>query len=67
MIIAGSGIYETCEHCNKMVKVNKFLFGGLHVCVPSEEYARTSQLGRNRMLELERQDYERGLRNRKKI
>jgi len=32
MIVAGSGIYEMCACCNKIVKINKFLFGGLHFC-----------------------------------
>lgn len=36
MIIAGSKIYETCGKCGQLVCVNKWLFGSLHICDPSE-------------------------------
>ena len=32
MITAGNGIYERCPDCGKLVKLNKFLFGSLHIC-----------------------------------
>lgn len=32
MLIAGEGIYDTCPRCGKLVKLNKFLFGDLHLC-----------------------------------
>lgn len=31
-IIAGNKIYDRCKKCNKMVRINKFIFGGLHIC-----------------------------------
>jgi len=39
MIIAGNGIYERCCDCGGLVKINKFMFGGLHVCVSAEQRA----------------------------
>lgn len=40
MIIAGNGIYEKCCDCGKLVKINKFLFGSLHLCLTEEEKHR---------------------------
>lgn len=37
MIIAGNGIYMVCLWCGKLVKLNKFIFGSLHVCLSEEE------------------------------
>jgi hypothetical protein len=34
------GIFEKCACCGKLVKVNKFLFGSLHVCLTDEECAK---------------------------
>lgn len=31
-LVAGSKIYETCGKCGKLVQINKWLFGSLHVC-----------------------------------
>lgn len=42
MIIAGNKIYDKCLDCGKLVQINKFLFGSLHVCL-SEEEKRVSQ------------------------
>lgn len=39
MIIAGSHLYENCADCGKLVRVNKPIFGSLHVCLSSEERA----------------------------
>lgn len=35
-IVAGSGIYVLCPDCEKLVKVNKWLFGSLHICAGEE-------------------------------
>lgn len=32
IIKAGNGLYTKCSDCGKMVKINKFIFGGLHFC-----------------------------------
>lgn len=32
IITAGNGLYSTCSKCGKIVKLNKFLFGSLHIC-----------------------------------
>lgn len=37
MIIVGNGIYSHCPTCGSLVKINKFLFGSLHVCLTDEE------------------------------
>lgn len=42
---------EQCSDCGKMVNANKFLFGSLHVCVPTQIHMNT-QRGRNRSLEI---------------
>ena len=39
--------YEVCGQCGKIVQVNKFLFGSLHVCSPDGDSVETSQLRRN--------------------
>lgn len=33
MIFAGNKIYEICAACGKLVQLNKFIYGALHVCV----------------------------------
>lgn len=41
MIIAGSKIYEKCATCEKLVCVNKTIFGSLHFCLtPAEIVAK---------------------------
>lgn len=37
MIVAGSGIYEKCANCGKLVRLNKPLFGSMHLCLTDEE------------------------------
>jgi hypothetical protein len=37
MIVAGNGIYDKCSYCQKLVKLNKFLFGSLHICLTDSE------------------------------
>jgi hypothetical protein len=32
MKIVGNKMYEICANCGKIVCLNKFLFGSLHVC-----------------------------------
>jgi hypothetical protein len=36
-IIAGNRIYKICPACRKLVQVNKFLLGDLHICVPEKQ------------------------------
>lgn len=31
------GIYDRCAKCGRIVKLNKFLFGDLHICAGEEE------------------------------
>jgi len=31
------GLYDTCSKCGRLVKLNKFLFGDLHICAVDEE------------------------------
>jgi len=37
MIRAGSGLYEHCADCGRLVKLNKWFFGDLHFCLTDEE------------------------------
>jgi hypothetical protein len=32
VIVTNGKIYKTCGKCNKLVRVNKFMIGSLHVC-----------------------------------
>lgn len=33
----GNGLYALCGYCEKVVKMNKFLFGSIHSCLPDAE------------------------------
>lgn len=35
-MIVGNYIVERCFACGKMVRTNKWIFGGLHICAPEE-------------------------------
>ena len=37
LIVVRGKIYIVCSDCGKLVQVNKFLFGSLHVCLSEEE------------------------------
>ena len=38
------GLYDTCSKCGKLVKLNKFIFGDLHICVaPDKTKKKTSR------------------------
>jgi len=37
MIIVGNKIYERCPVCGKLVQINKFIFGSIHICLSDEE------------------------------
>ena len=37
MIVSGNGIYEICADCGRLVKLNKWLFGSLHLCLTEED------------------------------
>ena len=37
--------YGLCRYCNKVVRLNKSLFGSLHVCVTPEEKERKDRYG----------------------
>ncbi len=39
LIIAGSKIYAQCPTCGSLVRINKPLFGSLHICLSDEERA----------------------------
>lgn len=36
-LVVGGKIYSTCDDCGKLVRVNKPLFGSLHVCIEDED------------------------------
>ncbi len=31
-VVVGNAIYAICPNCRALVKINKWLFGSLHVC-----------------------------------
>jgi len=37
MIVIDNKIYAQCEDCRKLVRLNKPLFGSMHVCLSDEE------------------------------
>jgi hypothetical protein len=37
MIVTNGKIYERCAVCDKLVRLNKFFFGSLHVCLSEAE------------------------------
>ena len=42
MILIGNKLYERCPDCGKIVQLNKFFFGSMHICLtPEEQKLRT--------------------------
>lgn len=37
MIIAGNKIYDHCGYCGRLVCLNKFILGSIHICLSAEE------------------------------
>ena len=37
ILIVGNRIYTTCIDCGKVVHINKWLFGSMHLCLTEEE------------------------------
>jgi len=37
MIISGKHIWDRCPRCGKMIRLNKFLIGDLHLCTVTQE------------------------------
>lgn len=37
---AGNKIYDVCADCGKIVQINKFLLGDMHLCTDAEERKR---------------------------
>ena len=37
MIVVGNQIWETCAVCGKFIRINKVIFGSLHICLTDEE------------------------------
>jgi hypothetical protein len=35
-IIAGNKMYQKCVYCNELVRINKPIFGSMHLCVSEE-------------------------------
>lgn len=33
----GRGLYTMCTDCGKIIKLNKFMLGSLHLCLTDEE------------------------------
>jgi len=45
-LIVGNGVYMWCKWCDKLVKMNKFILGSLHICLTEEEkYVKAKRLG----------------------
>jgi len=44
MIIVGKSIYDTCDYCKRLIKVNKFIFGSLHYCDSNNELESRQRL-----------------------
>lgn len=40
VLVVGNDAYTTCSDCGKVVRINKWLVGCLHLCVPPEERSR---------------------------
>ena len=40
----GNGIYGVCAECNSLVKLNKWIFGGIHLC-RSQDKSKTIEEG----------------------
>ncbi len=34
IVSAGSKLYKLCPNCRKIVQINKWLLGSVHVCAP---------------------------------
>lgn len=49
MIFAGNQIWDHCQICGKFVRINKPIFGSLHICL-SEEEIREKQSKPSRQL-----------------
>ncbi len=39
MIIVGNKIYAKCAECGTLIRINKPLFGSMHICLSDEEIA----------------------------
>lgn len=39
----GNGLYGMCTDCESIIKINKFIFGSLHVCLTVEEIAEKNK------------------------
>mgnify|MGYP007134671691 CR=1 FL=1 len=55
MIIAGNKIYEKCGYCGRMVQLNKFLFGSLHICALPEQRDMVRDMVRDARWKMEMQ------------
>lgn len=43
MRIIGGKMYDVCKNCGKIICLNKFLFGSLHICATEEEQIQFSE------------------------
>lgn len=37
LVPLGTAVYGLCRDCGKVVQVNKWMFGSLHLCAPAEK------------------------------
>lgn len=44
MIVTNGKIYDKCDYCQKLVKINKAFFGSMHVCVSPQERAKINEM-----------------------
>lgn len=48
MFRVGHKLYGVCADCERVIRVDKFLFGSLHVCLTGEELRRKRPLDAHR-------------------
>lgn len=39
MVVVGNGLYQKCQACEQVVRLNKPLIGSFHLCLTEEEIA----------------------------
>ena len=45
--VVGSKIYCKCDDCGKLVQLNKFILGDVHLCLTEEEIAEKNKRKRS--------------------
>lgn len=55
MIISGKYIWNRCDYCGQMVRLNKFLIGSAHICISLEEREKLEQQWQQQVIMAQRQ------------